>query len=78
MGGEDEAGMTSKNYHFDLMNFRENMSIESPLNDGIVEDWDLVDQLWDHALTQQLRTDLKGVPVMMTEKSYAPLENKQK
>ena len=59
-----------RNYHFDLMKCRENMSIEIPVQDGIVTDWDLLENLWDHALSTHIGTDLKNTPVLMTEKSF--------
>ena len=53
------------------------MSVESPLNDGIIEDWDLIDKLWEHA-SGNFGVELKRASVMMTEKSYAPLDFRKK
>ncbi|KAF3448878.1 hypothetical protein FNV43_RR09594 [Rhamnella rubrinervis] len=44
-------------------------SVLSPLKDGIVADWDLVDSIWDHAFRECLLIDPKEHPMLLAEPS---------
>ncbi|KAF5730378.1 actin-related protein 4-like [Tripterygium wilfordii] len=52
---------------------RDNMEVLSPLKDGIVVDWDMVDSIWDHAFRQLLMEclliDPKEHPLLLAEPS---------
>ena len=54
------------------------MKIEYPIRDGIVCDWDLLEKVWDYALSNHLQTVLKDTPVLVTEKVYNFPANRQK
>uniref|UniRef100_A0A6N2N2J3 Actin-related protein 4 n=1 Tax=Salix viminalis TaxID=40686 RepID=A0A6N2N2J3_SALVM len=41
----------------------------SPLKDGIVADWDIVDSIWDHAFRECLLIDPKEHPMLLAEPS---------
>lgn len=50
------------------------MGIESPIRDGMVVNWDMLEKLWEHSLTKYCgRNDLKDTPVLLAEKPYAPV-----
>ncbi|XP_038678863.1 actin-related protein 4-like isoform X2 [Tripterygium wilfordii] len=48
---------------------RDHMEVLSPLKDGIVVDWDIVDNLWDHAFRECLLIDPKEHPMLLAEPS---------
>ncbi|KAI4347161.1 hypothetical protein L6164_007999 [Bauhinia variegata] len=48
---------------------RDNMEVLSPLKDGVVVDWDIVDNIWDHAFRECLLIDPKEHPMLLAEPS---------
>jgi actin-like protein 6A len=42
----------------------------SPVVDGLVSDWEALEQLWDYALSSYLKIGLKDLPVLLAEKPY--------
>jgi actin-related protein len=67
-----------KSYHLDHSYFRENMSIEYALRDGVVSNWDHLEKIWDHALASSIKVDIKETPVLLAEKSYNSSISRQK
>ncbi|GER51436.1 actin-related protein [Striga asiatica] len=51
----------------DLWFRRDNMEVLSPIKDGIVADWDMVENIWDHALRKCLLIDPKDHPMLLAE-----------
>lgn len=47
----------------------DHMEVVSPLKDGVVVDWDIVDSIWDHALKDCLLVDPKEHPMLLAEPS---------
>jgi len=54
------------------------MQIASPVVDGVVVDWDLLEKVWNYSTTNYLKTDLAGLPVLVTEKPYASPQSRHK
>ncbi|CAI0450628.1 unnamed protein product, partial [Linum tenue] len=48
---------------------RDNMEVLSPIKDGVVMDWDIVDSIWDHAFRECLLVDPKEHPMLLAEPS---------
>ncbi|XP_004515316.1 actin-related protein 4 isoform X2 [Cicer arietinum] len=48
---------------------RDFMEVLSPLKDGIVADWDIVDSIWEHAFRECLLIDPKEHPMLLAEPS---------
>ncbi|XP_022871519.1 actin-related protein 4-like [Olea europaea var. sylvestris] len=46
---------------------RDHMEVLSPIKDGIVIDWDMVESIWDHALRKCLLIDPKEHPMLLAE-----------
>ncbi|KAK4426866.1 Actin-related protein 4 [Sesamum alatum] len=46
---------------------RDHMEVVSPSKDGIVVDWDMVENIWDHALRKCLLVDPKEHPMLLAE-----------
>lgn len=74
----DNSTNASPNYHFDIQTYRENMGLVSPVNEGIVTDWDLLEKLWDYSMQTYLQCDLKDKPVLVSEKPYSSLTSRHK
>ncbi|GAB2295388.1 Actin- protein 4 [Dionaea muscipula] len=48
---------------------RDHMEVLSPIKDGVVADWDIVDAIWDHAFRECLLVDPKEHPMLVAEPS---------
>lgn len=48
---------------------RDHMEVLSPLKDGVVADWDIVDSIWEHAFKDCLLIDPKEHPMLLAEPS---------
>ncbi|XP_042515364.1 actin-related protein 4 [Macadamia integrifolia] len=48
---------------------RDHMEVLSPIKDGVVVDWDIVDSIWDHAFRERLLIDPKEHPMLLAEPS---------
>ncbi|XP_021905477.1 actin-related protein 4 [Carica papaya] len=48
---------------------RDHMEVLSPIKDGVVVDWDIVDSIWDHAFRECLLIDPKEHPMLLAEPS---------
>ncbi|CAL0312455.1 unnamed protein product [Lupinus luteus] len=46
---------------------RDHMEVLSPLKNGVVVDWNIVDNIWDHALRECLLVDPKERPMLLAE-----------
>jgi len=49
---------------------RDGVEIANPLEKGLISNWDLVEQLWDHGFKSRLRIDAKDHPVLLGEPSF--------
>ncbi|KAH6571401.1 hypothetical protein BASA50_003766 [Batrachochytrium salamandrivorans] len=61
-----------------IYKWRENLHVKSPLVDGVVEDWDALEAIWDHAYTSVLRADPTEHPLMFCEPSWNPRDKREK
>ncbi|KND04519.1 uncharacterized protein SPPG_00248 [Spizellomyces punctatus DAOM BR117] len=57
--------------------WRENMELKNPLKEGVVEDWDVYETLWDHAFSR-LRVESSEHPLLLSEPSWNPRESREK
>ncbi|KAF9142951.1 Actin-like 6A [Mortierella sp. GBA39] len=58
--------------------WRPDMEIKSPMKDGLVEDWDALEQIWDHAFLKRLRCDPTEHPLIITESAWNTREIREK
>ncbi|KAJ3020409.1 Actin-like 6A [Thoreauomyces humboldtii] len=61
----------------ELYSWKENVELKNPLKDGIVEDWESYEALWDHAYAR-LRVDSREHPLLLSEPSWNPRESREK
>ena len=54
------------------------LRIESPIDHGIVTNWDDMEKVWHHTLFNELRVSPEETPVLMTEPPLNPRENREK
>ncbi|KAK8545087.1 hypothetical protein V6N12_025937 [Hibiscus sabdariffa] len=57
---------------------RDHMEVVSPLKDGVVVDWDIVDNIWDHAFKDCLLIDPKEHPMLLAEPSSNTQQQREK
>ncbi|KAF9947587.1 NuA4 histone acetyltransferase subunit, partial [Modicella reniformis] len=58
--------------------WRPNMEIKYPMKDGLVEDWDALEQIWDYAFLKRLRCDPREHPLIITETAWNTREIREK
>lgn len=54
------------------------LTLEYPLEHGIVKNWDHMHKLWKHTYENELRMDPESQPVLLTEAPLNPNENREK
>ncbi|KAE8677208.1 Actin-related protein 4 [Hibiscus syriacus] len=57
---------------------RDHTEVVSPLKDGVVVDWDIVDNIWDHAFKDCLLIDPKEHPMLLAEPSSNTQQQREK
>lgn len=67
-----------KKTDFDISNFREKYSLECPIRNGQIVDWDLLEKIWEHAMNRYMKVDIKESPVLIAEKPYNPSASRQR
>lgn len=76
------AKVTKKHYYIgdnSLHIPRDGAEIKNPMSkDGIVEDWDAMEQLWDYILDKQLMVETAEHPLLLTEQTWNTTANRQK
>lgn len=65
-------------WHFDMSRIREDMSIEHPVQDGLVQDWDAYQLLWEHAVKNYVKVELHEAPLLVAEKPYVSTADRVK
>jgi actin len=54
------------------------LKVESPIENGIIKNWDDMEKVWHHALTNELRVSPEERPVLMTESPLNPKQNRER
>ncbi|KAJ8490886.1 hypothetical protein OPV22_012607 [Ensete ventricosum] len=57
---------------------RGHMEVISPIKDGVVVDWDIVDNIWNHAFRERLLIDPKEHPMLLAEPSSNTPQQREK
>lgn len=53
------------------------LEISYPIEHGIVKDWDNMQKIWEHTLSNELRVDPKECAIMLTEAPMNPKANRE-
>lgn len=61
-----------KEYKFDLGHNDERLEVHNPLSGGLINDWDMVEQIWQHANKTALSVDFAHTPLLLIERAFAP------
>ncbi|KAL2917326.1 Actin-related protein 4 [Polyrhizophydium stewartii] len=62
----------------EIFRWREGLELRSPLEDGVVSDWDALEALWDHVYARALRAEPTEHPLLFCEPSWNPREKREK
>jgi actin-related protein len=54
------------------------LNMKYPIASGIIQDWDLMNKVWEFCFTNELRVDAKEHRVMLTEAPLNPKANREK
>ncbi|KAL5973712.1 Actin-related protein 4 [Asimina triloba] len=57
---------------------RDHMEVLSPLKDGVVIDWDIVENIWDHAFRERLLIDPTEHPMLLAEPSSSTPQQRER
>jgi len=74
-------GKINKKYSIDtgsLLYPKGNTEVVSPLKNGMVEDWDTLEALLNHAYTRYIRSDAELHPVLMSEPAWNERNKREK
>jgi len=54
------------------------LNLSYPIASGIVQDWDLMNKVWEYCFANELRVDPTEYRVMLTEAPLNPKVNREK
>jgi actin-related protein len=54
------------------------LRMEQPIDHGIVTNWDDMEKVWHHTLYSELRVSAEEHPILMTEASLNPKQNRER
>jgi actin-like protein 6A len=75
----DKAKTKRKLYVGQELEFRrDHMEVISPMKDGTVTDWDIVDNIWNHAFRQRLLINPEEHPMLIAEPSTNTGQQREK
>ncbi|KAI9255904.1 actin family [Helicostylum pulchrum] len=75
------AQQTKRHYYIGdnkINKFRSNMEVQNPMKDGMVEDWEAIEHIWDAAFNDMLRVDPENHPLLCTEAAWNTKEKREK
>eukprot|EP00928_Gymnodinium_smaydae_P080573 TRINITY_DN64241_c0_g1_i1.p1 TRINITY_DN64241_c0_g1~~TRINITY_DN64241_c0_g1_i1.p1 ORF type:complete len:388 (+),score=73.48 TRINITY_DN64241_c0_g1_i1:107-1270(+) len=70
----------AKEYYFgdDALCHRNGLCVSYPLENGIIENFDHMERLWEYTITDQLKVSAEEHPVLLTEPPYNPKPNRER
>ncbi|KAI9202100.1 actin family [Polychytrium aggregatum] len=82
MGGGDRAPATKKSKRFlgetEVYCWRENMDIRKPVSQGLVQNWDEYEAVWDYVYSRRMRINPAEHPLLLSEPAWNPREDREK
>ena len=57
--------------------FRGILNLNYPIENGIIQHWEDMEDIWHHTFYNELRVDPETHPVMLTEAPHNPKNNRQ-
>ncbi|CAG8495341.1 2170_t:CDS:2 [Ambispora gerdemannii] len=78
-GGEGSQQVEKKTEKYvmgdsEISVWREYMEIRNPLKDGLIQDWDALEHIWDYALSKRLSVNPVEHPLLVTEAAWSTRE----
>lgn len=58
--------------------YRTMLQVNSPLEHGIIKNWEDMMELWNYTFFDKLKTDTRGRKILMTEAPMNPIKNREK
>ncbi|KAL0344157.1 UNVERIFIED_CONTAM: Actin-related protein 2 [Sesamum angustifolium] len=60
------------------LKWRHQLDVSYPVNNGIVQNWDDMGHVWDHAFFSELKVDPKECKILLTDPPLNPSKNREK
>ncbi|KAK3039100.1 hypothetical protein RJ639_028846 [Escallonia herrerae] len=60
------------------LNLRHQLDVSYPVNNGIVQNWDDMGNVWDHAFYNELKVDPTECKILLTDPPLNPSKNREK
>ncbi|RYY83417.1 hypothetical protein EON63_11265 [archaeon] len=54
------------------------IDLQLPVSNGLIDDFDLYQAIWEENMQNSLKADIRGTPVLLAEKSYATPKQRHK
>ena len=54
------------------------LSISHPIRQGVVQDWDDLETIWEHIFQAELKTEASAQPLLITQQPLSSLEDETK
>lgn len=58
--------------------FRSNMEVKNPMKDGMIDDWEAIEQVWEATFNTMLRVQPENHPLLCTEPAWNTKEKREK
>lgn len=75
-------GVDKENKHYigdsQLNTWRPDMEIKNPMRDGLIHDWDAMENIWQAAYSDMLHVNSTEHPLLCTEPAWNSPENREK
>lgn len=81
MGGEQEsilAGLKSVMFGDEVLKHRSYLEVSHPMENGIIQNWDDMELLWEHTFTQCLGITPAEHKILLTEPPLNPRKNRER
>ncbi|KAH7101113.1 beta-actin [Auriculariales sp. MPI-PUGE-AT-0066] len=54
------------------------VSIQNPIHNGVITNWDDMERIWDHAFQNELQVSPKDFPILLSEPPLNPKKNRER
>lgn len=77
--GKPKQSTNDKEYYVgkDTLQKSQQLHLSQPIDNGVITNWDDMEKIWHHALFTELKVQPEEHPIIMTEASLTPKQNRE-